>query len=176
MAQLSLFTPPSWTVSDVNRYLRQMLENDSQLQDLWVQGEISNFSRPASGHLYFTLKDSNAALKCVIWRSDAQRIKLPLRDGLAVEVHGKVNIYEAGGQLQLYADLIRPAGEGRLYQEFLRLKAMLEAEGLFDPSRKRPLPLNVLWTSAGQGSPEGGVPEWAHSLVHGVLRCSKALG
>ena len=140
MEQPSLFAPTFWTVSNINRYLRQVLESDPQLQDLWIQGEISNYSRPASGHLYFTQKDSNAALKCVIWRSDAQRIKLPLRDGLAVEAHGKVSMYEAGGQLQLYADLIRPAGEGRLYQEFLRLKAMLEAEGLFDANRKRPLP------------------------------------
>jgi len=140
MEQPSLFAPTFWTISDINRYLRQMLEDDPQLQDLWVQGEISNYSRPASGHLYFTLKDSSAALKCVMWRSDAQRNKLPLRDGLAVEVHGKVSMYEAGGQLQLYADLIRPAGEGRLYQEFLRLKAMLEAEGLFDPIRKRSMP------------------------------------
>jgi exodeoxyribonuclease VII large subunit len=140
MEQLSFFQPACLTVSEVNGYLRQILESDTTLQSLWVQGEISNFSRPTSGHLYFTLKDSNAALRCVMWRSSAQRLRLPLRDGMAVEVHGSINIYEAGGQLQLYADLIRPAGEGRLYQEFLRLKAMLEAEGLFDPDRKRPLP------------------------------------
>ena len=75
-----------------------------------------------------------------MWRSQAQYLKLPLRDGLAVEVHGNLGIYEIQGKVQIYADIIRPAGEGRLYQEFLRLKALLEAEGLFDPLRKRPLP------------------------------------
>jgi exodeoxyribonuclease VII large subunit len=104
MEQLSFFQPACLTVSEVNGYLRQILESDTTLQSLWVQGEISNFSRPTSGHLYFTLKDSNAALRCVMWRSSAQRLRLPLRDGMAVEVHGSINIYEAGGQLQLYAD------------------------------------------------------------------------
>jgi exodeoxyribonuclease VII large subunit len=140
MDQLSLFQPACLTVSEVNLYLHQLLDNDPLLQDVWVQGEISNFSRSTSGHLYFTLKDSSAALRCAMWRNNAQRLKLPLRDGMAVEVHGKIDIYAVTGQLQLYADLIRPAGEGRLYQEFLRLKAVLEAEGLFDPERKRPLP------------------------------------
>lgn len=140
MSQKPLFQPTPLSVSEVNAYLRQMLEGDTLLQDLWVSGEISNFSRPASGHLYFTLKDSSAALRCVMWRNAAQRMRLPLRDGSAVEVHGAVNVYEAAGQVQLYVDIIRPAGEGILFQEFLRLKAKLEAEGLFDPSRKRAIP------------------------------------
>lgn len=140
MSQIPLFQPTPLSVSEVNAYLRQILEGDTLLQDLWVSGEISNFSRPASGHLYFTLKDSSAALRCVMWRNAAQRMRLPLRDGAAVEVHGAVNVYEAAGQVQLYVDIIRPAGEGILFQEFVRLKAKLEAEGLFDPSRKRSLP------------------------------------
>jgi exodeoxyribonuclease VII large subunit len=140
MSQLSLFPPAPLTVADLTRYLRELLESDSLLQDLWVQGEVSNFSRPSSGHLYFTLKDSSAALRCVMWRSAASRqVQLPA-EGQAVEVHGYVSIYDVGGQYQLYADIIRPLGEGLLYQEFLRLKARLEAEGLFDPERKRPLP------------------------------------
>ncbi len=110
------------------------------LQDVWVQGEVSNFSRPASGHLYFTLKDSGAALRCVMWRNEARQLRLALQDGLAVEAHGAVSIYEAGGQYQLYVDQVRAVGEGALYQEFLRLKALLEAEGLFEAERKRPLP------------------------------------
>ena len=105
-----------------------------------MQGEISNFSRPSSGHLYFTLKDSGASLRCVMWRNDAARLRFVLSDGMAVEAHGSVSIYEAGGQYQLYADVLRPVGEGALYQEFLRLKTLLEAEGLFDPDRKRPIP------------------------------------
>lgn len=140
MSQLSLFPPGAMTVADLTRYLRELLESDMLLQDLWVQGEVSNFSRPSSGHLYFTLKDSSASLRCVMWRSAAARqVQLPA-EGQAVEVHGYVSIYDVGGQYQLYADIIRPLGEGLLYQEFLRLKARLEAEGIFDPERKRPLP------------------------------------
>ncbi|HVN16790.1 MAG TPA: exodeoxyribonuclease VII large subunit [Anaerolineales bacterium] len=140
MAQPSLFASVHWSVADLTRYLRQLLEADEMLQDVWVQGEISNLSRPASGHIYFTLKDSSAALRCVMWKSDALRLRLNLQDGLAVEIHGHISIYEASGQYQLYADQIRPVGEGALYQEFLRLKAMLESEGLFDAERKRPIP------------------------------------
>lgn len=140
MMQLPLFLPPSWTVAELTRYVRELLESDDNLQDLWVMGEVANFSRPGSGHLYFTLKDSSATLRCVMWRNAASRQVYIPRDGEAVEVHGAVSVYEAGGQYQLYADVIRPAGEGFLFQEFLRLKARLEAEGLFDPARKRPIP------------------------------------
>jgi exodeoxyribonuclease VII large subunit len=130
-----------WTVSKLTFYIRKLLEEDEILQDVWVQGEISNLSRPASGHVYFTLKDSSAALKCVMWKTSAARLGMPLQDGKAVEVHGKIGVYEVSGQYQLYADQIRPVGEGALYQEFMRLKAMLEAEGLFAPERKRPIPI-----------------------------------
>jgi exodeoxyribonuclease VII large subunit len=105
-----------------------------------VQGEISNLARPVSGHIYFTLKDANAALKCVMWKSNAAKQKNALQEGMAIEVHGNISIYEVSGQYQLYADNIRPKGEGVLYQEFIRLKTLLEAEGLFDPDRKRPIP------------------------------------
>jgi exodeoxyribonuclease VII large subunit len=144
MSQLPLFSPhipSSWTVTDLTRYLRELLESDELLQDIWVRGEVSNFSRPASGHLYFTLKDSSASLRCVMWRNAVIRQSFTPHDGDAIEVHGAISIYELGGQYQLYADLFRPAGEGALYQEFLRLKAMLEAEGLFAPERKRSIPL-----------------------------------
>ncbi len=141
--QPSLFpaqTPQTFTVSKLTFLIRKLLEENESLQDVWVQGEISNLSRPASGHVYFTLKDSNASLKCVMWKTSAARLNLALRDGMEVEVHGKIGIYEPQGQYQLYADQIRPVGEGALYQEFMRLKAQLEAEGLFDPERKRPIP------------------------------------
>ncbi len=130
-----------WTVSKLTFYIRKLLEEDETLQDVWVQGEISNLSRPASGHVYFTLKDSSAALKCVMWKTSAARLGIPLQDGKAVEVHGKIGVYEVSGQYQLYADQIRPIGEGALYQEFMRLKAMLEAEGLFAPESKRLIPM-----------------------------------
>jgi exodeoxyribonuclease VII large subunit len=140
MNQLPLFEPLLWTVSRVTRYLREILETDDYLQDIWVQGEVSNLSRPASGHLYFTLKDNSSVLKCVMWRNVVMRQSHIPHDGEAIEVHGSINIYETAGQYQLYADLIRPVGQGNLYQEFLRLKAKLEAEGLFDEERKRPIP------------------------------------
>jgi exodeoxyribonuclease VII large subunit len=120
--------------------LRELIESDHTLQDVWVLGEVSNLSRPSSGHIYFTLKDVNASLRCVMWRNAVSRQGFIPRDGEALEVHGGIGIYEASGQYQLYADLIRPAGEGVLYQEFLLLKARLEAEGLFEPERKRPIP------------------------------------
>jgi len=141
MSQIPLFeTTPHWTVSELTRHVRQALEADASLQDVWVQGEVSNFSRPSSGHLYFTLKDSSSSLRCVVWNKDASSVRLSLQDGLAVEAHGAISVYEAGGQYQLYVNLVRPVGEGALFQEFLRLKALLESEGLFDPSRKRPIP------------------------------------
>lgn len=141
MSQLSLFsTPLLWSVSDLTCYLRDILDSDEALQNLWVQGEISNLSRPVSGHLYFTLKDSGSTLRCVMWRNTVARLQFAPREGQAVEAHGNLSIYEAGGVYQLYADLLRPAGEGALYMEFLRLKARLEEEGLFDPARKRPIP------------------------------------
>ena len=142
MAQIALFglASPVLSVSDLTRRVRELLDTDYRLQDVWVAGEVSNVSRPASGHLYFTLKDAGASLRCVMWRPDVARLLAPPREGEAVEVHGRVSVYEAGGQYQLYADTLRPAGEGVLFQQFLRLKARLEAEGLFDPERKRLLP------------------------------------
>ena len=128
------------TVSQLTVRIRRLLEDNPELQDVWVEGEISNLSRPASGHIYFTLKDKNASLRCVMWKTDAARTRPSLQEGGAVEVHGKIAVYEPQGQYQLIANLIRPKGEGALFQEFLRLKSMLEAEGLFDPERKREIP------------------------------------
>lgn len=142
MEPFSFFQPKNiLSVSQLNSYLRQVIESDEILQDLWVTGEISNFARPSSGHLYFTLKDNTAAVRCVMWRTAASRMNFTPREGMAVEAHGGMGIYETSGQVQLYVDTMRPAGEGELYQEFLRLKALLEAEGLFDPERKKPVPV-----------------------------------
>jgi exodeoxyribonuclease VII large subunit len=157
MSQIPLSLPPlpaTWTVTNLTRYMRELLESDELLQDVWIQGEVSNLSRPASGHLYFTIKDSTASLRCVMWRNAVARQGFLPRDGDAIEVHGAISIYEAGGQYQLYADTFRLAGEGVLYQEFLRLKALLEAEGLFDPVRKRPIParpkqIGIITSSTG---------------------------
>ncbi len=155
MSQIPLFETPHLTVTEFTRRVRRLLEGDAALQDVWVQGEISNFSRPASGHLYFTLKDSGAALRCVMWKGDAMRVRgMPLQDGLSIEAHGKIGVYEPSGQYQLIVDILLPAGEGALYAEFMRLKALLEAEGLFAPERKRPLPdfprtIGIVTSSSG---------------------------
>lgn len=138
--QLPLFEPVVLSVSQLTRHVRELIEQDETLQDVWVQGEVSNLSRPSSGHLYFTLKDSNSALKCVMWRSSVLRQAEIPREGQAVEVHGSISVYETAGTYQLYADLIQPTGLGKLYQEFIRLKNRLEAEGLFAAERKRPIP------------------------------------
>ena len=141
MEEYVIFQPQNIiTVSQLTSYLRQVLESDELLQDLWVEGEISNFTRASSGHLYFTLKDSQSAVRCVMWRNWTARLNFEPREGLAVEAHGGMGVYEVNGQVQLYVDTMRPAGEGKLFQEFLRLKAKLEAEGLFDPAIKRPIP------------------------------------
>ena len=131
---------PVWTVADLTNYIRQVLESDYRLQDLWVSGEVSNISQPSSGHLYFTLRDENASLRCVMWRPRvAYQTHIP-RDGDRLEVLGHISVYEAGGQYQLYAESLRPAGEGARFADFLEIKARLEAEGLFSPERKQPLP------------------------------------
>lgn len=140
MLQPPLFPVKTLSVSEITRYLRELFESDEILSDVWVQGEVSNLSRPASGHIYFTLKDASSALKCVIWKQTAWRLPLTLQNGMALEAHGGVGIYEREGQYQLYVDAVRLTGEGALYQEFLRLKARLEAEGLFAAERKRALP------------------------------------
>ena len=115
-------------------------KSNENLIDIWVSGEISNLSQPRSGHVYFTLKDENAQVRCVIWRMHAMRLAGALRDGMLIEAHGAIAVYESGGQYQLSVDGIRTAGEGQLFQEFLRLKEALAGEGLFDEERKRPLP------------------------------------
>lgn len=142
MQQIELFGPEndSYTVSELTIKLRNLIEAHSDFQSLWVQGEVSNFSRPKSGHLYFTIKDDSAELRCVMWRSMASNQAYLPQDGDAIEVHGGISVYEARGQYQFYADEIRPFGEGALFQAFQKLKAKLEAEGLFEISHKLPLP------------------------------------
>lgn len=143
MNQLSLFEflPHVFSVSEINAYLHRKFEADDNLRDLWLEGEISNWKQAASGHIYFTLKDDKATIRCVIWRSAASRlIYKPQRDGEAVLAHGKVSVYEAGGNYQFYVDDLEPVGKGALYAEFERIKARLNAEGLFEAELKQGLP------------------------------------
>ncbi|MBI5650833.1 MAG: exodeoxyribonuclease VII large subunit [Chloroflexi bacterium] len=139
--QHSLFDlAPTLTVAQLVKQIKNVVEGDDLLRDVWVRGEVSNFTQSAAGHLYFTLKDRDAGIRCVMWRSDAARVfRLPA-NGNAIEVHGKVSLYETRGDLQLYVDEIKLTGAGALWQEFERLRARLDAEGLFAAERKRALP------------------------------------
>jgi len=143
MFQPSLFdTPPQVrTVSDINAYIRHKFEADLNLQDVWLEGEISNWKQAASGHIYFTLKDSGASIRCIIWRSEAQQlVYMPQREGEAVLAHGKISVYEAGGNYQFYVDDLEPLGQGALHTQFEHIKAELADEGLFDAELKQLLP------------------------------------
>ena len=130
----------AWTVAELTARIRALLEGDESLQDVAVSGEISNMTRARSGHWYFTLKDANASLRCVMWRSAAGRQRFVPQEGDAVQALGHIGLYEPRGEYQLYATQLRPLGVGELYAQFEQLKRALEAEGLFDEARKRPLP------------------------------------
>lgn len=133
--------PRVLSVSQVTRYLKELLEIDDILQGIWVQGEVSDCKTYPSGHCYFTLKDSSSQLMCVFFKHARLRSPtLALRNGMALAVNGRVSFYERDGKLQLYVDSVEPIGEGALFLRFERLKARLAAEGLFDDERKRPLP------------------------------------
>ena len=134
---------PDWIlqVSDLNEYVRRSLAADPMLRSLRIRGEISNFKAHSSGHWYFTLKDDQARIACVMFRQNAMRMSLRPRDGMAVVLSGSVSLYTQSGTYQFYAENMRPDGVGGLYQQFEALKARLAAEGLFDAGRKKPLPL-----------------------------------
>ncbi len=127
------------SVSQVTAYVKSLFLMDPLLPDVWVTGEVSNFKAAASGHCYLTLKDGDAALKAVIWRTAARQMTLP-RDGDAVIAHGYISVYERDGVYQLYIDRLEAAGAGRLWQAFEQLRGRLAAEGLFDEARKRAIP------------------------------------
>ncbi|MDC7823910.1 exodeoxyribonuclease VII large subunit [Pseudomonas sp. BLCC-B13] len=126
------------SVSQLNNRARLLLED--VFAQVWVEGEISNLAKPASGHLYFTLKDSQAQVRCALFRQNAARVRQALRDGLAVRVRGKVSLFEGRGDYQLILDTVEPAGDGALRLAFEALKEKLSAEGLFASERKRALP------------------------------------
>jgi len=126
------------TVWELTARIRDALETG--FPDVWVVGEVSNLKRHASGHVFFTLKDARASVRCVLWKSAAGRLPAEMADGLEVEVRGRVGVFEAAGQYQVYVTRLRPRGLGALEVAFRKLKERLEKEGLFDPARKRPLP------------------------------------
>ena len=124
----------------LSSYLRQLIENDPLLADIWIEGEVSSVFTSRSGHVYFTLSEPEAQLKCVLFRGYAQRQRLLPVPGDQIAAHGRISIYERDGTYQLTADVIEHAGQGLMALQFERLRQRLESEGLFDVARKRPLP------------------------------------
>ena len=138
MSENNDLTPRAWTVSALCRAVADSL--DGQFNPVSVRGEISGFARAASGHCYFSIKDDTGQIRCAIFRRAASLMDFAPRDGELVEVRGRLGVYEARGDLQLIVESMARAGQGALFEQFLRLKAKLEAEGLFDPVHKRALP------------------------------------
>ena len=129
------------SVTQVSRYLKELLDTDEILQDVWVRGEISDCKTYSSGHCYFKLKDAEAQLPCVFFKNARLRSSAPeLRDGMAIAANGRISLYERDGKMQLYVESVELFGEGDLFLRLEQLKTRLAAEGLFDDSRKRPLP------------------------------------
>lgn len=137
-----MIEPKIFTVGQINRYIRNLLENDFILSSLLVKGEISNFKAHSSGHLYFTLKDASGALSCVMFRQDAAGLPFEPENGMQVVVYGHISLYEKTGQYQLYAEFMEPLGIGALQVAFEQLKENLAEEGLFDGDFKREIPKN----------------------------------
>jgi exodeoxyribonuclease VII large subunit len=130
--------PTVYTVADLVSACAATLEQG--FGDVWVEGEVTNLSQPASGHIYFTLRDAQAQLQCACFRREARALRFRLEDGLKVRCHGRVSIYQGQGKFQLYVDRVEPAGLGAAALALEQLKRTLQAEGLFDEARKRPLP------------------------------------
>lgn len=128
------------SVTQINEYIRALIAQDEVLSMIMVRGEISNLTIHRSGHIYFTLKDENSVLKAVMFRSSAQRVKFALKEGMSIIVYGRISLYTPSGQYQLYAEDIQPDGIGALYIAYEQIKEKLAKEGLFDASRKKPIP------------------------------------
>lgn len=128
------------TVSQINGYVKKILDHNIVLNNIWIKGEISNFKHHYSGHLYITLKDEGGVLKAVMFRSSAQSLAFEPSDGMKVLARGRISVYEAGGLYQLYIEEMIPDGVGELYIAYEQLKKQLEEEGLFDERHKKPIP------------------------------------
>ena len=129
-----------FSVTQLNEYVRMLLDGNAVLSDIWIKGEISNFTNHRTGHMYFSVKDAGASVRVVMFKAHAARLKFEPRDGMKVLLHGRVSAYVPGGQYQFYADLMEADGLGSLYLAFEQCKARLQAEGLFDPARKKQIP------------------------------------
>ena len=131
----------TFSVHEITRYIHDLFDADDILADVWVRGEVSNLTKARSGHWYFTIKDATAQMRCVMFRGAARTVRADVDTGDEILVHGRVSVYDARGEYQLYADQIEAVGSlGDLHLQFEALKAKLDTEGLFDPARKRPIP------------------------------------
>ena len=140
------------TVTQLNKYIKNRFDEDENLNAILVKGEISNFKNHYTGHLYFTLKDENSLIKCIMFKSYAERLAFKPKDGMKVMVFGAVSVFERDGVYQIYAKSILEDGMGDLHERFEQLKAKLEKEGLFDETHKKPIPLypNVIGVLTSQ--------------------------
>ena len=129
-----------WKVGELTDYLAEVLSREQGLQDLWVEGEVAEVTVSNQGHCYLTLKDERSRLACVLFRTELARVPFEVRPGLMLTAHGRAAVYAAAGRLQLILDVAQPSGVGGLYLAFEQLRLKLEAEGLFDPGRKRTPP------------------------------------
>ena len=157
--------PDAFSVSQLNEYIKMLLEGNPNLRDVWVQGEISGAKLYSSGHLYFSLKDSDSVLSAVMFKNSMMRMEFDPENGMKVVAHGRVSAYPPRGQYQFIVDRMIPDGAGALAVAFEQLKAKLGAEGLFDPARKRPLPAHPRRIGVVT-SPSG-------AAVHDIIRVAK---
>ena len=157
--------PDAFSVSQLNEYIKMLLEGNPNLKDVWVQGEISGAKLYSSGHLYFSLKDSDSVISAVMFKNSMMRMEFEPENGMKVVAHGRVSAYPPRGQYQFIADRMIPDGAGALAVAFEQLKAKLGAEGLFDPARKRPLPAHPRRIGVVT-SPSG-------AAVHDIIRVAK---
>ena len=142
------------TVQELNKYIKNKIDNDEYLNNVYVKGEISNFKLHYSGHMYFTLKDESSLIKCVMFKSYTPHLQFIPKDGMKVVILGTVSVFERDGQYQVYCKAMKQEGIGNLYEEYQKLKAKLEKEGLFDNSHKKNIPMfpktiGVLTSSTG---------------------------
>ena len=142
------------SVTELNRYMKEKVAGDEFLNHVYVRGEISNFKNHYTGHMYFTLKDENSLIKCIIFKSYAEKLKFMPKDGMKVLLLGTVSVFERDGVYQIYGKAMQEDGIGSLYTAYEELKAKLEKEGLFDPSHKKPIPqmplrIGVLTSNTG---------------------------
>ena len=159
-------TKPVYTVSQINTYIKGMLDGDRTLSGVYIRGELSNYRKYPSGHHYFSLKDATGALRCVLFKSSARHLRFRPEDGMKVIAYGRVTVFPRDGQYQLYVDALTPDGVGELYVAFEQLKARLQQEGLFALEHKKPIPscpaaIAIITSAAG-------------AAVHDMLRILRA--